>query len=213
MVKIGASILGGDFSNLGEEIRKLEKAEIDFVSFDVMDGHFVNNITMGPDIIKSLRSVTKLPFEAHLMIENADTYCQTFVDAGCDIIIAHIESKSDMKNFIEIARKNKKRVGIALNPDTDAERINKYLDKIDLVLVMTVNPGFAGQGFMDESDKIKYLRSYRDEKGLGFEIEVDGGINDKSSAIVRKSGADILVSASYIFKSRDYGEAVRKLKG
>lgn len=208
MVKVGASILDADFSILGEEIRRLEKAGIDFISFDIMDGHFVENITFGPDLIKSLRDKTKLPFEAHLMVYSPEKYIEKLVYAGVDIINIHAESCKKMEEAIKSVKADGKQVGIALNPKTPPESIGKFLGKIDMVLVMAVEPGFSGQKFIDMTGKIKYLRGLEKE----FDICVDGGINEATAKQVADAGATAVISSSYIFSHEDYSEAIRKLK-
>lgn len=208
MVKVGASILDADFSILGEEIRRLEKAGIDFISFDIMDGRFVPNLTFGPDLIKSLRDKTGLIFEAHLMVESPEKYIGRLVDAGVDIINIHAESRGKIEDVIKSIKAGDKKAGIAINPGTPPESIGKFVDAIDMVLVMAVEPGFSGQKFIDMSGKIKYLRGL--EKG--FDICVDGGINETTAKQAAGAGATMVVSSSYIFSHKDYSEAVRKLK-
>lgn len=211
MTKIGVSLLGADYSRLGEQIESLEKAGVDFFSFDIMDGHFVPNLTVGPSVIKSCRRVTKLPFECHLMIENPEKYLQEFLDAGCDIVTVHIESTKKLEEIIKIVKGKGRRISIALKPGTTANDVLPYLNDIDIVLVMTVNPGFAGKSFIDESEKIKALRTEIKKRGLKVEIMVDGGINNETAKVVKAAGADILVSASYILNN-DYKIAIEALR-
>lgn len=211
MTKIGVSLLGADYSRLGEQIKKLEKAGVDFFSFDVMDGRFVPNVTVGPSFIKTCRSATKLPFECHLMIEEPEKFLQEFLDAGCNIITVHIESTNKMKEIIKIVKQNGRKIALALKPATPAGSVFPYITDIDMILVMTVNPGFAGQSFIDESEKIKALKAEIKRRHLGVEIMVDGGINSETAKIVKKAGADILVSASYILNN-DYKIAVKALR-
>lgn len=211
MTKIGVSLLGGDYAALGAQIKTLKKAGADFISFDIMDGHFVDNITMGPDVIKSCRHVTKLPFECHLMIEEPEKFLQEFLDAGCDIVTVHIESTKKLTNIIKLVKDKGKQMAAALKPDTQIKDVLPYLNDIDIVLVMTVNPGFAAQGFRDMSEKIKALKSEIKKRNLNVEIMVDGGINSETAKIVKAAGADILVSASYILKN-DYKIAIETLR-
>lgn len=210
-MKIGVSLLGGDYSALGNQIKRLEKAGADLISFDVMDGHFVKNITVGPGVIKSCRHVTKLPFECHLMIEEPEKFLQEFLDAGCDIITVHIESTKELSNIIKLVRARGKKMSVALKPDTPAKAVFSYLKDIDIVLVMTVEPGFARQRFMDMSPKIKALKSEIKRRGLSTEIMVDGGINNETSKAAKAAGADILISASYILNN-DYKTAIKNLR-
>ncbi len=211
MVKVGASILTADFSRLGEQILQLEKAGVDIISFDVMDGHFVDNITMGACVIKSCRSVTKLPFECHLMIDHPERYVREFIEAGSDIITVHVESANKLTSIINFVRSQKKKISLAIKPGTSADIVFGYLDDIDIVLVMTVNPGFAGKDFIDMSEKIKILKAEIKRRGLKTEIMIDGGINKETAKIVKGAGADILVSASYIFNN-DYKTAIETLR-
>lgn len=210
-IEIAASILTADFSKLGEQIRELEETGIDMISFDVMDGHFVDNITMGPAIIKSCRKTTKLPFECHLMIEHPEKYIPDFLEAGIDIFTVHIESTDKMVDIIKFVRDNGKKMSIAIKLATPPEVIFDYLSDLDIVLVMSVNPGFAGKKFIDVSEKIRTLRAKIKDLGLNTKIMVDGGINDETAKIVKEAGADILVSASYIFNN-DYKTAIETLR-
>lgn len=210
-VKIGVSLLGGNYAELGKQIKDLEKSGADFISFDVMDGHFVDNITVGPGTIKSCRPATTLPFECHLMIENPEKFLQEFLDAGCDIITVHIESTKKLEEIIKLVKEKGKQVSVALKPDTPAKAVFPYLKDIDIVLVMTVNPGFAGQGFLDMSEKIKDLRIEIKKRSLDVKIMVDGGINKETAKIVKSAGVDILVSASYVLNN-DYKTAIETLR-
>lgn len=210
-VKIGVSLLGGDYSKLGEQIKQLERAGADLISFDVMDGHFVDNITVGPAVIKSCRSVTKLPFECHLMIERPEKYVDEFIDAGCDIVTVHVESTKKLSDIVKLVKDEGRKMSIAIKPDTPAKAVFPYLNDIDIVLVMTVNPGFAGKKFIDMSEKIKALKAEIKKRNLEVKIMVDGGINNETARIVKKAGADILISASYILNN-DYKIAIDNLR-
>ena len=203
-IKISPSILSADFSKLGIEIQNLEKAEADLIHIDVMDGHFVPNITIGPEVINKLRKYTSLPFDVHLMISPVHNFIKNFADAGADIITIHPEATNDLENSIKKIKSYNKKVGISLNPETPLDKLNNVLDKIDLVLIMSVNPGFGGQKFIENTlNKIKKLRLKIDQLKLKVEIEVDGGINFENSKSIIKAGADILVSGTTIFKSNE----------
>ena len=203
-IKISPSILSADFSRLGSEIQNLEKAEADLIHIDVMDGHFVPNITIGPEVISKLRKYTSLPFDVHLMISPVHNFIKNFADAGADIITIHPEATNDLESSIKKIKSYNKKVGISLNPETSLDKLNNVLDKIDLVLIMSVNPGFGGQKFIENTlNKIKKLRLKIDQLKLKVEIEVDGGINFENSKSIIKAGADILVSGTTIFKSNE----------
>ena len=203
-IKISPSILAGDFSQLGNEIRKLEKGGADMIHVDVMDGHFVPNLTNGPTVIKALRSHTKIPFDVHLMISPVHKYISAYADAGADIITIHPESTNNLIDSINHIKKFKKKVGVSLNPDTGINVIQDQLDKIDLVLIMSVFPGFGGQKFIPEViSKIVELNKIKTEKKLNFDIEVDGGINFTNYKSVIEAGANILVSGTTIFKENN----------
>ena len=203
-IQISPSILAGDFSQLGSEIKRLEIGGADMIHVDVMDGHFVPNLTIGPPVIKALRKYTKLPFDVHLMISPVHKYIKNFSDAGSDIITIHPEATENLKDSIDLIKNLGKKVGISLNPDTPIDKIVKYLNDINLVLVMTVYPGFGGQKFISKIlDKIKNLKKIKDEKKFDFKIEVDGGINFENNKLVIAAGADILVSGTTIFRDNN----------
>ena len=203
-ILISPSILAGDFSQLGKDIQKLEDAGADMIHVDVMDGHFVPNITIGPPVIKSLRKYTDLPFDVHLMISPVHKYIEDFSKAGSDIITIHPEATENVKDSIDLIKSLGKKVGLSLNPDTPIDIIEKYLDQIDLVLVMTVYPGFGGQKFISKVlNKIKNLKNIKDENKFRFDIEVDGGVNFENNKLAIEAGANILVSGTTIFKNND----------
>ena len=201
-IKIAPSILSADFGQLGSEIKKLEKAGADMIHIDVMDGHFVPNLTVGPPVINTLRKYTKLPFDVHLMISPVHKYIKDYAEAGADIITIHPEATDNLQESIEHIKKFGKKVGVSLNPNTQIDIIEKLLVEINLVLIMSVHPGFAGQKFIPNVlDKIKELKKIKDKKNLNFDIEVDGGINFDNSKLVIEAGANILVSGTTIFKN------------
>ena len=203
-IQISPSILSADFSQLGNEIKRLEEGGADLIHVDVMDGHFVPNLTIGPPVIKNLRKYTKLPFDVHLMISPVHEYIENYANAGADIITIHPEATENLKESISLIKKFGKKVGVSLNPKTEIKTLIDEIDNIDLVLVMSVNPGFGGQKFMPEVlDKIRELKKIKDEGQYHFDIEVDGGINFSNSKIVLEAGADILVSGTTVFKEND----------
>ena len=203
-IQISPSILSADFSQLGVEIKRLEQGGADLIHVDVMDGHFVPNLTIGPPVIKNLRKYTKLPFDVHLMISPVHEYIENYANAGADIITIHPEATENLKESISLIKKFGKKVGVSLNPKTEIKTLIDEIDNIDLVLVMSVNPGFGGQKFMPKVlDKIKELKKIKDKNQYHFDIEVDGGINFSNSKIVLEAGADILVSGTTVFKEND----------
>jgi ribulose-phosphate 3-epimerase len=203
-IKISPSILSADFSELGKEIKKLEEGGADLIHVDVMDGHFVPNLTIGPPVIKTLRKYTKLPFDVHLMISPVHKYIKNFADAGSDIITIHPEATEDLKESISLIKELNKKVGVSLNPNTEINVIESQLNNIDLVLIMSVFPGFGGQKFIPETiKKIKDLKEIKDKNNYSFDIEVDGGINFSNSKEVINAGANILVSGTTIFKENN----------
>ena len=203
-IQISPSILSADFSNLEKDIKKLETAGADMIHVDVMDGHFVPNITIGPPVIKALRSKTSLPFDVHLMIDPVHKYIKDFSISFSDIITIHPEATPNLQESIDEIKSYKKKVGISLNPDTKISIVEEYLDKIDLILIMSVYPGFGGQKFILEVlEKIKSLKVLKDKKKLNFDIEVDGGINFSNFKSVIDAGANVLVSGTTIFKENN----------
>ena len=213
MGKIAPSILSADFTRLGEEVKSVEQAGADYIHIDVMDGHFVPNITIGPMIVKAIRPVTKLPFDVHLMIANPDQFIKDFVQAGADIITVHAETVNHLHRSIQHIRKEGAKPAVSLNPATPLQVLEYVLEDLDMVLLMTVNPGFEAQKFIPGVlPKIRRLREMVDKRGLDIEIEVDGGITPENINQVSSAGADVFVAGSAIYYSEDYAETIRIMK-
>ena len=213
MIKIAPSILSADFAKLGEEIQNIEKAGADYIHVDVMDGSFVPNITIGNEVVKSLRQKTQLPFDVHLMINNPDNHIKAFAEAGSDLITIHAEASIHLDRSLALIKSFNKKVGVSLVPSTHEDCLDYILEKLDLILVMTVNPGFGGQKFLaSQLKKIENIRNKIEKSGKKIELEVDGGINDQTARIAVEAGADVLVSGSYIFGSGNYQQAIQTLK-
>ena len=211
--KISPSILSADFSRLGEEVKALEKAGADYIHVDIMDGHFVPNITIGPMIVKAIRPLTSLPLDVHLMIQNPDDFLDAFIEAGADILVVHVEATPHIQRTLTAIRSKGVRAGASLNPGTPLCFLEPILETMDLALVMTVNPGFGGQSFIPSTlPKIAQLRRWIDEKGLSMELEVDGGIKTSNIGQVAKAGADVFVAGSAIFQSADYRQTIEDLR-
>ena len=215
-VLVAPSILAADFSRLGDEIQKVEAAGADWIHCDIMDGHFVDNISFGPAIVGFVRKQTKLPLDVHLMIEHADHYLPCFVDAGANSITVHVESeaKHDIPKTLQRIREAKCRVGLTLNPDTDFKLVTPFLDQIDMLLVMTVHPGFGGQSFRPEQmSKVKQVADWNKSHRRNIDIQVDGGIKPDTARVSIENGANVLVAGTSIFKTNDYAKAIRDLRG
>jgi ribulose-phosphate 3-epimerase len=215
-VRIAPSILSADFSRLGDEIRAVTDAGADYIHIDVMDGHFVPNLTIGPSVIRAVRGATDLPFDVHLMIAPVDPFVHAFAEAGADIITVHPEAGPHLHRTLELVRAAGKKAGVAINPATPVEAVLPVLDEVDLVLVMTVNPGFGGQSFIaSQLEKIKRLRKAIDAKGRVIDLEVDGGINAETAHRVVAAGADVLVAGTATFNggASRYAENIRRLRG
>jgi ribulose-phosphate 3-epimerase len=215
-VLVAPSILAADFSRLGEEVRKVEQAGADWIHCDIMDGHFVDNISFGPTIVGFVRKQTKLPLDVHLMIEHADHYIPRFVDAGANSITVHVEpeAKHDVEKTLRQIRDAGCHVGLTLNPETDFKLVEPFLDKIEMLLIMTVHPGFGGQAFRaDQMSKVKRLAEWNESRERKIDIEVDGGINPETARVSIQNGANVLVAGTSIFKANDYAKAIHDLRG
>jgi ribulose-phosphate 3-epimerase len=215
-VLVAPSILAADFSRLGKEVRKIEQAGADWIHCDIMDGHFVDNISFGPTIVGFVRKQTKLPLDVHLMIEHADHYIPRFVDAGANSITVHVEpeAKHDVEKTLRQIREAGCRVGLTLNPETDFKLVEPFLDKVDMLLIMTVHPGFGGQAFRaDQMSKVKRLAEWNESPERKIDIEVDGGINPETARVSIQNGANVLVAGTSIFKTNDYTKAIHDLRG
>jgi len=213
MVKIAPSILSADFTRLGEEVKSVEQAGADYIHIDVMDGHFVPNITIGPMVVEAVRRVTELPLDVHLMISNPDYFIDDFVRAGADIITIHTEAVKHLHRSMQHIRNAGARPGVSLNPATPLQVIEYILEDLDMVVIMSVNPGFGGQKFISEViPKIERLKEMIDKRGLNIEIEVDGGITPDNISLVSSAGANVFVAGSAVFGSKDYARTIRKMK-
>lgn len=212
-MKIAPSILSADFANLERDIQLVEKGGADYIHVDVMDGHFVPNITLGPAIVSAIRPVTKLPLDCHLMIENPEKYIAEFAKAGADIITVHVESTPHIHRAIQMIKQAGVKAGVVLNPGTPVEAVEYVLADCDMVLVMTVNPGFGGQGFIETTvTKIAALRALKEEKGYHYEIEVDGGIVPETAKRCKEAGANVFVAGSYVYNAENPNAQIQKLK-
>ncbi len=213
MIKISPSILSADFSRLGEDVQAVDRAGADYIHIDVMDGHFVPNITIGPLVVDALRKVTDKPLDVHLMIENPDLYIPDFAKAGADIITVHQEAVPHLHRTVQLIKSLGKKAGVSLNPATPVETLDVILDELDLVLIMSVNPGFGGQSFIPSAlDKIRALRQRITERGLSTELEVDGGVKIDNIREVVAAGADVLVAGSAVFNTEDYAATITALR-
>jgi ribulose-phosphate 3-epimerase len=214
MVKIAPSILSADFAKLGDEIKAVEQAGADYIHIDVMDGHFVPNITIGPLIVEAIRPITELPLDVHLMIENPDQYIEAFANAGANYITVHVETCRHLHRTLSHIKSFGIKAGVVLNPATPVETIQHVLNDIDMVLLMSVNPGFGGQKFIPEVlPKIRKVKEMADEKKLNIEIEIDGGVNPETAKLCIEAGANVLVAGSAIYNQEDYAIAISSIRG
>ena len=214
MLKIAPSILAADFSKLAEEVKCVDSLGADYIHIDVMDGHFVPNITLGPGIVKCLRPHTELPFDVHLMIENPDQYIKDFKEAGADIITVHVEACRHLHRTLQLIKQYEMQCGVVLKPQKPHEMIKHVLQEVDWILIMSVNPGFGGQTFIPDSlNKIATLNQWRQEQNLSYVIEVDGGVNEETARLCEEAGADVVVAGSAVFNAVDRQLAIQKIKG
>ncbi len=214
MIKIAPSILSADFSKLGEEIKDVERGGADYIHVDVMDGHFVPNITIGPLIVEAIRPVTTLPLDVHLMIENPDQYIPQFASAGADIITVHVEACPHLHRTIQLIKENGAKAGVVLNPATPVDTIQHIIEDVDMVLLMTVNPGFGGQKFIKQVlPKIYAVSEMAKSKNLSIEIEVDGGVNKETAKLCIEAGANVLVAGSAVYNESDRAQAIKAIRG
>ena len=213
MLRIAPSILASDFSRLGEEIRRVEEAGVDIIHIDVMDGHFVPNITIGPPVVKSIRNVTRLPFDVHLMIQNPDSYIDAFADAGADIISVHVECCDHLHRTVQKIRQRGLKPAVALNPATSLTTVEWIAGEVDMILLMTVNPGFGGQTFIQSViSKVRELKNFTTRNGIDLDIEVDGGIDLTNIHAVTEAGANVIVAGSTIFRAPDTAAIIKSLR-
>ncbi|MYL19136.1 ribulose-phosphate 3-epimerase [Halobacillus litoralis] len=213
MTKIAPSILSSDFARLADEIKDVDQGGADYIHVDVMDGHFVPNITIGPLIVDAVRPVTDLPLDVHLMIENPDAYIEAFAKAGADIITVHQEACPHLHRTLQLIKSFGVKAGVVINPGTPVEMIRPVLKEVDLVLLMTVNPGFGGQAFIPEVlEKVTETAQFRRDHGLSYEIEVDGGVNERTARLCAEAGADVLVAGSAVFNQPDRKQAIEKIR-